>query len=99
MELRTNDGCEAKQRIRRSDFEKHIRQDIDLQAAKRRRTSDEKPNPQPERDARKNLKIEAEGHQSQRVSEFKTAREKADQDAISRLLSRGDRNSEPHAGT
>ena len=108
-EFRANDGYRVKQRLQRSDFNKQIQRDIELQAsnaAKRRKTSDEKPNL-----ACKNLK----------TIEFKTAREKADHKkqnaptdpdkcisqgghrcadhaAIFRLLSRGDRNSEPQAG-
>ena len=48
--------------------------------------------------ARKVLKTKDEGHHCLRGSEFKTARERTDQGAISRLLSRGDRNSEPPEG-
>ena len=67
-EFRANDGYEAKQRIQRSDFDKHIKQDIDLQAskaAKRRRISDEKPTPPPTRVACKNLRTNDKEHQSQ----------------------------------
>ena len=107
-EFRANDGYNEKQRNQRSDFNKQIQRDMELQAsnaAARRKTSDEKPNP-----ACKILK----------TTEFKTARDKADhkkqnaptdldkcisrggnqcaeQAAIFRLLSRGNWR-EPQAG-
>ena len=44
------------------------------------------------------LKAEDEGHHRRQRPEFKTAREKSEQGAIFRLLSRGDRDSELPAG-
>jgi len=44
------------------------------------------------------LKAEDEGHHRRQRPEFKTARDKSEQSAILRLLSRGDRNSEPPEG-
>ena len=108
MEFRANEDQKTKQHDKRKDFDEQIQRDIELQAsraAKRRKTSDAKPNP-----ACKNLEN----------FEFKTAREKADhkkrkahtdpdkcislggnrrdeQAAIFRLLSRGDWR-EPQAG-
>ena len=106
-EIRANNGNDAKHRFQRSDFNKIIRHEIDAQAsraAKRRKMVDHsKPDPPPSRDACRNLSTEStkgktndKGDKSQRVSEFRSVREKSVQDAISRLLSRGDRNSEPH---
>ena len=79
-------------------------QDINDQAeraAKRRKVSDhKKPNPIPTRVACRNsstesIKGKTHEAQGQRVSEFRTVREK---DAIFRLLSREGKDSEPHAG-
>ena len=79
-------------------------QDINDQAeraAKRRKVSDhEKPNPIPTRAACRNsstesIKGKTKEAQGQRVSEFKTCREK---DAIFRLLSREGKDSEPQVG-
>ena len=103
-ERRANGVYETKQRSQRSDFNRHIMQDINdqaVRAAKRRKVSDhKKPTPPPTRAACRNsstepIKGKTHEDQGQRVSEFRTVREK---DAIFRLLSRGDRNSEPHAG-
>jgi len=95
---------EVKQRSQRDDFNRHIRQAINDQAEKaatRRKVSDhEKPNPIPTRAACRNsstepIKGKTHEAQGQRVSEFRTVREK---DAIFRLLSREGKDSEPHAG-
>ena len=96
-------------RTQRSDFNKFIKQEIHEQAsraAKRRKVSDRStPNPPVPRDACKNSGTESikgktndKGKQSQRVTEFRSFREKSEQDAIFRLLSRDDRNTEPHTG-
>ena len=91
-ESRANEDQMAKQQIKRKDFDMQIQRDIERQAsraAKRRRTSDAKPNL-----ACKNLGSTDLNHQGQRVTECSTAREKADRDAIFRLLASEPRKQE-----
>ena len=98
-ERRANEVYEVKRRSQRNDFNKLIRQDINDQAekaAKRRKVSDHmKPNHASRNSVIESIKGKTHEAQGQRVSEFRTVREK---DAIFRLLSRECEDSEPHAG-
>ena len=100
-DFRANEGDSTRLRIQRSDFNKLIQQDIEAQAisaAKRRRTSQEKPNL-----ASKSSIISHDVRQSQRAAEFKdnmptNARERTEHGALFRLLSGGHRDNELPAG-
>ena len=98
LEVRANVDDSKRQRTQRKDFNKLIQLDIEAQAAKRRRTSQDKPNL-----ASTNSTSSHEVRQSQRAAEFKdimptNARGRNEHHALFRLLSGGHRDNELHAG-
>ena len=96
-ESRANDGRINKEHLKRKAFDMQIRQNIQQQASratKRMRANDVKPEPM---HANKNLEHVEREHQNRHAGEFKTARNKAEDGAIFRLLTKG-RMKEPPAG-
>ena len=98
LEFRANIVDTKRQRNQRKDFNKLIQLDIEAQAAKRTRTSQDKPNL-----ASTNSTSSHEVRQSQRAAEFKdimptNARERNEHNALFRLLSGGHRDKRASCG-
>ena len=95
-DYRANEGQIQSEQLKRKAFDTQIRHDIQQQAsrAKRMRANDMKPEPM---HAITNPEQVEKVHLKQLAAEFKSARNKADDGAIFRLLT-GERMEEPPAG-